>query len=188
MSAQAIYRYVNATYSVWSQNPEYIEACRTTPRLGDPTAYTPAHPPGASPTDNTTFKVGLAGWNANNLPDIMYQLWPCQAWKAFKDSAKPGPRLDAQGSPMFERYPRPGEAARPILDFPILQGVNKISTEVPFWLLEIWFRLEPRLEWKDIDMLMEHTGKRFAQPDKAKFINAKNNVSSRGRRDWYLVS
>ena len=180
---------VNATYPVWTQNPEYIEACRVIPHAGDPTAYDQVHHPlGASNTDNTSFKVGLAGWNRFNLPNIMYQLWPCQAWKAHKNSPKPGPRLDAQGNHVFERYPRAGKAPRPIPDYPILRGVDQISTEAPWWWLELILRLEPRLEWKDIDVLMENVGKRLLQPHMGSFINARQNTLSRGRQDWYMVS
>ena len=183
-----IFHYVPATYSSWEQNPEYIEACRTTPRAGDPTTYNPTHPAGATPTDVTSFKVGLARWNESNLPDIMYQLWPCEAWRAFKQSPKPGGRQDAQGNYIFEQHPRNGEAPRLILDFPILRGIDQISTEVPWWFLEILFRLDPRLEWQHIDMLMDNVGKRANQPNKAKFINARNNVCSRGRQDFFMVS
>lgn len=59
----------------WDQRPDYIEACRTQPRPGDPTTYGEVllfhpvdldfnamavipHPPGATPTDVTDFKVG----------------------------------------------------------------------------------------------------------------------------------
>lgn len=56
--AQATYPiFVNATFTPWDSNPDYREALRTIPRAGDPTAYS-EHPPGASATDVTTFKVG----------------------------------------------------------------------------------------------------------------------------------
>ena len=187
MATQAIFTIVNATYPVWTQNPEYIEACRTVPHPGDRTSYHTAHP-GVNPTDVTSFKVGLAGWHRDNLPNIMYQLWPCRAWKAHKDSPKPGPKLDAQGNYMFEQHPRVGHAPRLILDFPILRGIDQISTQVPWWFLEMLFRLEPRLEWKDIDVLMDNVGRRLLQPAKDRYVNAWNNTLSRGRQDSYMVS
>lgn len=37
-------------------------------------------------------------------------------------------------------------------------------------------------------MLMEYAGRRLKQPNERKFINARNNECSRGRRDWFMVS
>ena len=50
----------------------------------------------------------------------MYYLNPTREWHAFRSTPQPPQKLDAQGQPMFERQPRQGEAARPLLDFPIL--------------------------------------------------------------------
>ena len=57
-----------------------------------------------------------------------------------------------------------------------------------WFFLEILFRLDPRLEWKDIDMLMEYTGSKEKQPDRQKFINAFNNTCNRGRQGWSIIS
>ena len=59
---------------------------------------------------------------------------------------------------------------------------------MPWWFLEILFRLDPRLEWKDIDVLLEHVGKRQRQPNRQKYINSFNNICARGRADWMMVS
>ncbi|KAL6720004.1 hypothetical protein ACLMJK_001925 [Lecanora helva] len=183
-----VFQTVPATYPSWDQNPEYIEACRTVRRHGDPTAYNPAHPAGVSPTDVTSFKVGLARWNANNLPDIMYQLWPCEAWSNWRHSARPGPRLDRHGNAVMERWPRPGEAPRVILDYPILRGINQISTKAPWWFIEMLFRLEPRLEWKDLDVLMEFVGQKAKQPIRQRYINSWNMLVRRGREEKGMIS
>lgn len=147
---------VDSAVGSWEQYPDYVQACRVIPSAGDPTSYTPAHPPRAGPTDITDFKVGMARWNESNLPRIMYQLWPCKEWQRFKDSPKPPQMKDAQGNLMVEHSPWPREAPRAMLDFPILKGMNKISTTVPWWFIEALMRLDPRLEWKDIDMRKCH--------------------------------
>ena len=59
---------------------------------------------------------------------------------------------------------------------------------MPWWYLEVLFRLEPRLEWKDIDVLMEHVGQRAKQPDRQKYINSWNNILRRGREDFSMVA
>ena len=187
-STDTLFKYVPATCSSWQQHPAYMEACRTVPRAGDPTSYSPAHPPGATLTDATTFKVGLALMDPNNLPEILYQIFPCGAWKRFRESPRPDQKQDSQGNPMFERYPRPGQAARPILDFEILGGINKISTKVPWQFVELLFRLDPRLQWNDIDMLMEQSGRRRLQAKKAKFINSLNTICVRGRQTWSMIA
>ena len=50
----------------------------------------------------------------------MYYLHPTREWHAFRSTPQPPQKLDAQGQPMFERQPRQGQPARPLLDFPIL--------------------------------------------------------------------
>ena len=138
---------------------------------------------------------------------IMYKLYPPPSWFDFKRRDRPGQKRDRQGQPMVEKCPRPGTAPRALLDFPILRGIDKvryspnfssnftriaadkmqISTKVEWWWVEAMFRLDPRLEWSDIDMRMEHVGDReiLTQP---KFINNLNNMCSRARERFSMIS
>ena len=50
----------------------------------------------------------------------MYYLNPTPEWAAFRGTTQPQQKLDANGQPMVERFPRQGQPARPLLDFPIL--------------------------------------------------------------------
>ena len=50
----------------------------------------------------------------------MYYLQPTPEWIAFRGTAKPPQKVDANGQPMFERFPRQGQPPRPLLDFRIL--------------------------------------------------------------------
>lgn len=64
--------YAEKNCDSWEENPDYIEACRTTQRICDPGAYfksgpkveintdswSALHPAGASATDITSFQVG----------------------------------------------------------------------------------------------------------------------------------
>lgn len=50
----------------------------------------------------------------------MYYLHPPAEWTAFRGTASPQQRTDANAQPMCERFPRQGQPARPLLDFPIL--------------------------------------------------------------------
>ena len=50
----------------------------------------------------------------------MYYLHPPPEWTEFRAAARPPQKLDANGQPMFERFPRQGQTARPLLDFSIL--------------------------------------------------------------------
>lgn len=47
----------------------------------------------------------------------MYYLQPTPEWTAFRGAAQPQQKLDANGQAMFERFPRQGQPARPLLDF-----------------------------------------------------------------------
>ena len=62
----------------------------------------------------------------DNLPEIMYDLWPPQSWWIFKASGRPPRRRNAAGNVVYEQWPEPGKEARPLLDFPVL--VDKIGT------------------------------------------------------------
>lgn len=55
----------------------------------------------------------------------MYTLHPCAEWKRFKDSRRPGPKQNPDGSLVYEQWTRPGHERRPLLDFKILP--NKAS-------------------------------------------------------------
>lgn len=50
----------------------------------------------------------------------MYYLHAPPEWTTFRTSGAPQQKLDANGQPMVERFPRQGHPARPLLDFPIL--------------------------------------------------------------------
>jgi hypothetical protein len=59
----------------------------------------------------------------------MYMLFPTPAWEAFKQVGLPQQKFDANQQAMFERWPRVGEQARPLLNFPILP--DSVSSESP---------------------------------------------------------
>ena len=59
---------------------------------------------------------------------------------------------------------------------------------MPWFFLEWLFRLEPRLEWSDIDMRMEYIGTKVDQPDERRFHNILQNRLARGRRAWCMIS
>lgn len=50
----------------------------------------------------------------------MYYLHPPPEWTAFRHTISPPQKVDANGQPMVERYPRQDQPARPLLDFRIL--------------------------------------------------------------------
>ncbi|CAD6594045.1 MAG: hypothetical protein ASARMPREDX12_007992 [Alectoria sarmentosa] len=169
----------------WDQTQDFVNLCRTISRLGDPTAYSPAHPPGSSPTDTTQFQVGLAHSNINNLPDVFYQLWPSKEWWDHTKSAKPVPKRDANGRIMLERSPR-SWAPRELLDFPILKDLDRISSEAEAWFLELLMRMDGRIEWTDLLMRMEYSG--FSELDEQKFRNRLQQRMARLREKFAMVS
>ena len=57
----------------------------------------------------------------------MYYLHPTPEWNAFRRTPKPQQKLDANGQPMFERFPRAGLPARPLLDYRILPDTVSIT-------------------------------------------------------------
>ena len=50
----------------------------------------------------------------------MYYLTPTREWLAFRSTAQPPQKLDANGHGMVERFPQHGQPPRPLLDFTIL--------------------------------------------------------------------
>lgn len=50
----------------------------------------------------------------------MYYLQPTAEWTAFRGTAQPPQKVDANGQGMVERFPHQGQPARPLLDFQIL--------------------------------------------------------------------
>ena len=50
----------------------------------------------------------------------MYYLHAPPEWTTFRATPSPQQKLDANGQPMIERFPRQGNPARRLLDFPIL--------------------------------------------------------------------
>ena len=63
----------------------------------------------------------------------MYQLRPCREWGRFRDAALPGPKMNPDGSPVYEQYTRPGCERRVLLDFKILP--DKVSQAQSWSLL-----------------------------------------------------
>ena len=55
----------------------------------------------------------------------MYQLYPCEEWKRFKESPLPNPKRNPDGTLVYEQYTRPGHERQPLLDFKILP--DKVS-------------------------------------------------------------
>ena len=53
----------------------------------------------------------------SNWPEIMYYLHPPAEWTAFRSTPRPSQKTDANGQPMVERFPAPGQPPRPLLDF-----------------------------------------------------------------------
>ena len=175
----------------WDSRPEYIAACDTTVRSGGPHAYLRPRPVGTvSATDVTAFHPGQWDWHTENLPSIIYELKPNSqaSWYAFKSSIKPGPKVDAQGQVMFERWPRPGQAPRQLRDYKILP--DQIGTAEDAWYFEAIRRLDPRVAWEDIVMRMEYTGFREKYETEKEFINTvMNNRGSRVfRKDYHLLA
>lgn len=122
------------------------------------TSYVPAHLPDNTPTDETDFQIGFAQYNANNLPNVIYDFYFFPESFAHRKNPKFGQKLNASGNIMYEQYPRPGITPRVLFDFPIPGNINKISTTVPWWFLEIFYRLDGKIGWDDFEMRMEYTG------------------------------
>lgn len=69
----------------------------------------------------TGYHPGQHLWDSgDNLPSILYDLRPSDAWYKFKYSGLPAQKLDGNQSPMVEQHPDPGNPPRPLLDFKIL--------------------------------------------------------------------
>ena len=50
----------------------------------------------------------------------MYMLYPTDEWVSFKHQQKPPPKVDANGQPVFEQWPRKGKSPRPLLQYDVL--------------------------------------------------------------------
>lgn len=139
------------------------------------------------------------------MPNIIYELYPPEAWHNFKKSCKPNHKLDEKRRPMYEKWPQPGLLPRPILDFQILPDqvcrskpqllstrttrltLLQIGTMEDPWYLEAVRRLDPRITWEDIVMRMELVGLRAAYNEKV-FINTViNNQAHRVFRKHFKV-
>lgn len=116
----------------WDHTHDCVSlTARTVPPNGL-TAYTRPHPAGQTATDVTSFVYGQAKVHLNNWPEIMYSLYPTQEWKDFQHSGKPGQKTDLNGQPVFEKWPREGQTARPLLAFDVLP--DNVSFPLPFIL------------------------------------------------------
>lgn len=114
----------------WAQTPDYLNMSRTQPQPGDLTAYDPPRRTGASPSDVTTFKAGHSRLTVDNMPEVLYMLWPTIEWKQHLLLYKPPQMVDpVTNQAMFEHAPRPGTKARPLLDWPVLRGIDKVSKD-----------------------------------------------------------
>lgn len=117
----------NSNSIPWAQTPDYLEISRTEFRPGDLTAYHPPRFIGYSPTDVTTFKFGHSRLTVDNLLDVMYMIEPPEQWQLHKALAKPPQKIDpVTKEAMFEHAPRPDTTARPLLDWPVLRGIDKV--------------------------------------------------------------
>ena len=117
----------NSRRMLWSQTPEYLNMSRTQLQPGDLTAYDPPRRTGASPADVTSFKAGHSRLTIDNMPDVMYMLWPPYEWFQQLKQPKPPQKVDpVTNQPMFEHAPRFGCTARPLLDWPVLRGIDKV--------------------------------------------------------------
>lgn len=128
----------NSNSIPWAQNPEYLEMSRTHPQPGDLTAYDPPRLIGASPTDVTTFKAGHSRLTLHNLPNVLYVIEPTDEWKQHRALAKPPQKIDpVTEQPLFEHAPRPNTTPRPLLDWPVLRGIEKVSKTLSQRSLEL---------------------------------------------------
>ncbi|KAL8826796.1 MAG: hypothetical protein Q9191_003579 [Dirinaria sp. TL-2023a] len=144
----------------WERDPRYAEACRTQVLPGGWTHYRDPRRAGVDGGDVTGFQAGQWDWSATNLPDILYQLFPDQAWLDFKaNKGRARQKRDAQGRLMWEQWPDDPANPRPLLDFPVLANIDQISTQEHPLLMEAWRRLDPRITWNDLIMRMQRHGR-----------------------------
>lgn len=116
----------------------------------------------------------------------MYILEAPQGWNEFRRSALPPQKKDANGNPMFERYPRPVEPGKPLepreplLNFWILPDV--IGTQEGWWYFETVQRIHPRVRWIDMTMRMPLEGR----PDNNS-LNQNSGVkrAKYGMQSWF---
>lgn len=111
----------------WAQTPDYLNMSCTQLQPGDLTAYDPPRHTGASLADVTSFKAGHSRLTVDNMPDVLYMLWPPIEWQQHLALPKPPQKVDpVTNQPMFEHAPRPGCKPRPLLDWPVLKGIDKV--------------------------------------------------------------
>ena len=60
----------------------------------------------------------------------MYYLHPPAEWTAFRSTPRPSQKTDANGQPMVERFPAPGQPPRPLLDFQILSDLALLESNI----------------------------------------------------------
>ena len=130
----------------WYLRPEYLAATNRRPAPGDPMRYgiQPSHQgcyyhkltslidvprpfPAADPTDRTSYHAGQRTWSINNLPDILYQIYPDQEWDRFSRSKLPEPKVDQYGRVMLESWPVDPMKPRKLLNFTVLVGAESRS-------------------------------------------------------------
>ena len=104
----------------WNQTHDFIRLTRRNIPPGGQTAYTVPHRAGTTASDFTTFVYGQADVHIDNWPDIMYMLYPTDEWTTFKQQRKPPPKIDSNGQPVFEQWPRQGKPPRPLLQYDVL--------------------------------------------------------------------
>lgn len=75
-----------------------------------------------------------------------------------------------------------------LLESPDADTWAHIATDTPAWLLELWTRLDPRLQWEDIDMRMRNFGQRKVL-EHGKFKNSRlNNKTGDYRKAHQMIS
>lgn len=121
-------------------------------------------------------------------------LFPTTEWKAFKQLGLPLQKLDANQQAMFERWPRVGEQAKPLLDFPILPDTvsvkfhlglqlirsTQISSREELWRFDVWRKMDPRMSWDDLTMRIEVHG-RTRRGD----VKLQNSIQTMLGRFWH---
>ncbi|KAL8941010.1 MAG: hypothetical protein Q9216_002490 [Gyalolechia sp. 2 TL-2023] len=146
-------------FYAWDETADYIQTSDWTQSPGGPTSY--------------------AYWAPNNLPDILYTLFPPAEWKDFRLAKLPDAKFDKDGHVVFEQWPAVPNKPQKLLNFPHLP--DQIGSQEWWFILEAWKRLDPRIRWRDITM-------RIHGPSRPLTHNNIQMNMSRNRSKWGMVS
>ncbi|MCJ1380159.1 hypothetical protein MMC17_003262 [Xylographa soralifera] len=164
--------------TLWQHRPGYLAATNTATAPGDPLLYDVPRPfPVTDPDDRTSYHPGQRTWSIDNLPDILYQIYPDLEWYRFMHTGLPEPKVDRHGWGIYESWPVDPKAPRMLLDFPILP--DEIGTKEHYIFIEIWRRWDPRIRLIDITMRMNYN-----RPSE----NALNSALQRVRLSYNVLS